>query len=395
MKKLIYLDNAATTKTAPEVVEAMLPYFTENYGNPSSVYEFAGVSKKAVTQSREIIAKALGANDNEIYFTAGGSEADNWALKATAEAYKSKGNHIITTKIEHHAILHTAEYLEKNGYEVTYLDVDENGVVKLEQLKKAIRPTTILISVMFANNEIGTIQPIKEIGDIACQNGILFHTDAVQAFGQLPINVDECHIDMLSASGHKLNGPKGIGFLYIRKGVKIRSFVHGGAQERKRRAGTENVPGIVGLGAAVQRAMDTMEARTSQEIKLRDHLIERVLKEVPYTRLNGHRTLRLPNNVNFSFQFVEGESLLIMLDMEGICGSSGSACTSGSLDPSHVLLAIGLPHEIAHGSLRLTLGEETTMKDIDFVVEVIQKIVEKLRSMSPLYEDFMKKSVRR
>lgn len=395
MKKLIYLDNAATTKTAPEVVEAMLPYFTENYGNPSSVYEFAGVSKKAVTQSREIIAKALGANDNEIYFTAGGSEADNWALKATAEAYKSKGNHIITTKIEHHAILHTAEYLEKNGYEVTYLDVDENGVVKLEQLKKAIRPTTILISVMFANNEIGTIQPIKEIGDIACQNGILFHTDAVQAFGQLPINVDECHIDMLSASGHKLNGPKGIGFLYIRKGVKIRSFVHGGAQERKRRAGTENVPGIVGLGASVQRAMDTMEARTSQEIKLRDHLIERVLKEVPYTRLNGHRTLRLPNNVNFSFQFVEGESLLIMLDMEGICGSSGSACTSGSLDPSHVLLAIGLPHEIAHGSLRLTLGEETTMEDIDFVVEVIQKIVEKLRSMSPLYEDFMKKSVRR
>lgn len=395
MKKLIYLDNAATTKTAPEVVEAMLPYFTENYGNPSSVYEFAGVSKKAVTQSREIIAKALGANDNEIYFTAGGSEADNWALKATAEAYKSKGNHIITTKIEHHAILHTAEYLEKNGFDVTYLDVDENGVVKLEQLKKAIRPTTILISVMYANNEIGTIQPIKEIGDIACQNGILFHTDAVQAFGQLPINVDECHIDMLSASGHKLNGPKGIGFLYIRKGVKIRSFVHGGAQERKRRAGTENVPGIVGLGAAVQRAMDTMEARTSQEIKLRDHLIERVLKEVPYTRLNGHRNLRLPNNVNFSFQFVEGESLLIMLDMEGICGSSGSACTSGSLDPSHVLLAIGLPHEIAHGSLRLTLGEETTMEDIDFVVEVIQKIVEKLRSMSPLYEDFMKKSVRR
>lgn len=395
MKKLIYLDNAATTKTAPEVVEAMLPYFTENYGNPSSIYEFAGVSKKAVSQSREIIAKALGANDNEIYFTAGGSEADNWALKAAAEAYQSKGNHIITTKIEHHAILHTAEYLEKNGFEVTYLDVDENGVVKLEQLKKAIRPTTVLISVMFANNEIGTIQPIKEIGEIACQSGILFHTDAVQAFGQLPINVDECHIDMLSASGHKLNGPKGIGFLYIRKGVKIRSFVHGGAQERKRRAGTENVPGIVGLGAAVQRAVDTMEVRTAQEIKLRNHLIERVLKEVPYTRLNGHHTLRLPNNVNFSFQFVEGESLLIMLDMEGICGSSGSACTSGSLDPSHVLLAIGLPHEIAHGSLRLTLSEETTMEDIDFVVEVIKKIVEKLRSMSPLYEDFMKKAVRK
>lgn len=393
-KKLIYLDNAATTKTAPEVVEAMLPYFTENYGNPSSVYEFAGISKKAVTDSREIIAGALGADQSEIYFTAGGSEADNWAIKAAAEAYKNKGRHIITTKIEHHAILHTCEYLEKQGYEVTYLDVDETGIVKLDQLKRAVRPDTILISVMFANNEIGTVQPIREIGEIAKENGILFHTDAVQAFGQLPINVDEYHIDMLSSSAHKLNGPKGIGFLYIRKGVKIRSFVHGGAQERKRRAGTENVPGIVGFGAAVKRAVETMEERTGKEKELRDHLIERVLKEVPYVRLNGNRTKRLPNNANFSFQFIEGESLLIMLDMEGICGSSGSACTSGSLDPSHVLLAIGLPHEIAHGSLRLTLSDETTMEDIDYTVEAIKKIVERLRSMSPLYEDFVKKSGR-
>ena len=364
MKKMIYLDNAATTKTAPEVVEAMLPYFTEYFGNASSVYGFAGNSKEAMAKARETIANSLGAKANEIYFTAGGSEADNWALKATAEAYKAKGNHIITTKIEHHAILHTAEWLEKNGFEVTYLNVDENGVVKLDELKAAIRPETILISVMFANNEIGTIEPIKEIGEIAKANGILFHTDAVQAFGQVPINVDELNIDMLSSSGHKLNGPKGIGFLYIRKGVKIRSFVHGGAQERKRRAGTENIPGIVGYGAAVERAMNTMKERTDKEIELRDYLIDRILKEVPYTRLNGHRTNRLPNNANFSFQFIEGESLLIMLDMEGICGSSGSACTSGSLDPSHVLLAIGLPHEIAHGSLRLTLSDETTKEDI-------------------------------
>ena len=391
MKKMIYLDNAATTKTAPEVVEAMLPYFTEYFGNASSVYGFAGNSKEAMAKARETIAASLGAKANEIYFTAGGSVADNWALKATAEAYKAKGNHIITTKIEHHAILHTAEWLEKNGFEVTYLNVDENGVVKLEELKAAIRPETILISVMFANNEIGTIEPIKEIGAIAKEHGILFHTDAVQAFGQVPINVDELNIDMLSSSGHKLNGPKGIGFLYIRKGVKIRSFVHGGGQERKRRAGTENIPAIVGYGAAVERAVRTMEERTRKEMELRDYLIDRVLKEVPYTRLNGHRTDRLPNNANFSFQFIEGESLLIMLDMEGICGSSGSACTSGSLDPSHVLLAIGLPHEIAHGSLRLTLSDETTKEDIDFVVEKVKEIVARLRSMSPLYEDFMKK----
>lgn len=392
MKKLIYLDNAATTKTAPEVVEAMLPYFSELYGNPSSIYSLAGESKKAVDHAREIIAGALGAQPEEIYFTAGGTESDNWALKAAAEFYKKKGNHIITTKIEHHAILHTCQWLEKQGFEVTYLNVDENGVVKLEELKKAIRPTTILISVMYANNEIGTIQPIKEIGEIAREHGILFHTDAVQAFGQLLIQVDDCHIDMLSASGHKLNGPKGIGFLYIRKGVKIRSFIHGGAQERKRRAGTENVPGIVGLGKAVERAVSTRKERTDKEKELRDYLIGRVLKEIPYTRLNGHRTMRLPNNANFSFQFIEGESLLIMLDMEGICGSSGSACTSGSLDPSHVLLAIGLPHEIAHGSLRLTLSEETTKEELDFVVESLKKIIDRLRSMSPLYEDFVKKA---
>ncbi|HIT68257.1 MAG TPA: cysteine desulfurase NifS [Candidatus Merdisoma merdipullorum] len=392
MKKLIYLDNAATTKTAPEVVEAMLPYFSEYYGNPSSIYSLAGESKKAVTQARETIAEALGAKPEEIYFTAGGSEADNWALKAAAEYYKNKGNHIITTKIEHHAVLHTCQWLEKQGFEVTYLNVDENGIVKLEELKKAIRPTTILISVMFANNEIGTLQPIREIGQIAHENGILFHTDAVQAFGQVLIQVDEYQIDMLSASGHKLNGPKGIGFLYIRKGVKIRSFIHGGAQERKRRAGTENVPGIVGFGKAVERAVSTMKERTDKERELRDYLIGRVQKEIPFTRLNGHRTLRLPNNANFSFQFIEGESLLIMLDMEGICGSSGSACTSGSLDPSHVLLAIGLPHEIAHGSLRLTLNEEITREDLDYVVENLKKIIERLRSMSPLYEDFMKRA---
>ncbi len=394
MERLIYLDNAATTKAAPEVVEAMLPYFTEYYGNPSSVYGFAARNKNAVDEQRDVIAKALGANSNEIYFTAGGSESDNWALKATAEAYKEKGRHIITTKIEHHAILHTGEYLEKNGCEVTYVDVDENGAVKLEDLKKAIRPDTILISVMFANNEIGTIQPIEEIGAIAREKGILFHTDAVQAFGQIPIDVDKCNIDMLSASAHKLNGPKGVGFLYIRKGVKIRSFIHGGGQERKRRAGTSNVPGIVGLGAATERAVRTMEERTGKERELRDYLIDRVLSEIPYSRLNGHRTERLPNNANFSFQFVEGESLLIKLDMKGICASSGSACTSGSLDPSHVLLAIGLPHEIAHGSLRLTLGEETTKEDIDYVIGTLKEIVSGLREMSPLYEDFIKKDHR-
>jgi len=390
-KNIIYLDNAATTKTKPEVVEAMLPYFTEKFGNPSSVYGFASQNKEAVTVAREQIAKALNALTQDIYFTAGGSEADNWALKAAVEAYKDKGNHIITTKIEHHAILHTCEYLEKNGCEVTYLDVDEYGVVNLEQLKKAIKPTTILISVMYANNEIGTVQPIREIGQIAKEHGVLFHTDAVQAFGQLPIDVIAENIDMLSASGHKLNGPKGIGFLYIKKGLKLRSLIHGGAQERERRAGTENVPGIVGFGKAVELAVAGMEEKIRKETELRDYMIERVLAEIPYVRLNGHRTLRLPNNANFSFQFIEGESLLIMLDMKGICASSGSACTSGSLDPSHVLLAIGLPHEIAHGSLRLTLSEETTKEEIDFTIDRLKEIVANLRNMSPLYEDFVKK----
>lgn len=391
MGKMIYLDNAATTRTAPEVVEAMLPYFTENYGNPSSVYGFASANKEVITGFREKIANVLGAKCEEIYFTAGGSESDNWALIATAEAYASKGKHIITSKIEHHAVLHTCEYLEKKGYDITYLDVDEYGIVDLDQLKASIREDTILISIMFANNEIGTIQPVAEIGEIAHEHGILFHTDAVQAFGQVPIQVDELHIDMLSASGHKLNGPKGIGFLYIRKGVKIRSFIHGGAQERKRRAGTENVPGIVGIGTAAERAARTMEERTGREKELRDYMISRIEAEIPYCRLNGDRTRRLPNNVNFSFQFVEGESLLIMLDMKGICASSGSACTSGSLDPSHVLLAIGLPHEIAHGSLRMTLGEDTTKEDIDVVVDALKEIVQNLRNMSPLYEDFIKK----
>ena len=391
MGKMIYLDNAATTKTAPEVVEAMLPYFTEFYGNASTVYDFAANSKAAIAKGRQQIADVIGAKKEEIYFTAGGSESDNWALKATFEAYKNKGNHIITTKIEHHAILHTCEYLEKRGAKITYLDVDENGVVDLDQLQKAITPETILISVMFANNEIGTIQPIKEIGMIAKEHNILFHTDAVQAFGQVPINVDELNIDMLSSSGHKINGPKGIGFLYIKKGVKIRSFVHGGAQERKRRAGTENVPGIVGYGVAAKRAADSMEERTKKEIELRDYFIGRILNEIPYVRLNGDPKRRLPNNINVSFQFVEGESLLIMLDMKGIAASSGSACTSGSLDPSHVLLAIGLPHEIAHGSLRMTISDETTKEDLDYTLDQIKEIISRLRQMSPLYEDFVRK----
>ena len=391
MEKKIYLDHAATTAVRPEVLEAMLPYFTELYGNPSSVYEFASQNKEAVDIARETIAHALGAKPEEIYFTAGGSESDNWALKATAEAYRDKGRHIITSKIEHHAILHTCQYLEKNGFEVTYLDVDENGIVKLSELEKAIRPDTILISIRYANNEIGTIEPIAEIGEIAHKHGILFHTDAVQAFGQVPIDLEAEHIDMLSASGHKLNGPKGIGFLYIRKGIKIRSFIHGGAQERSRRAGTENVPGIVGMGKAVEIAVETMEERAQKETELRNYLTERILAEVPFVRLNGDRKKRLPNNVNVSFQFIEGESLLIMLDMKGICASSGSACTSGSLDPSHVLLAIGLPHEIAHGSLRMTLGYENTKEQMDYTIESIKEIVAKLRSMSPLYEDYMRK----
>ena len=390
MSKVIYLDNAATTQVYPEVLEAMNPYFTEYYGNPSSIYSFAGEANKAVAKARETLADLIHAKAEEIYFTGGGSESDNWALKATAEAYGDKGKHIITTKIEHHAILHTCEYLEKKGYEVTYLGVDEYGSVRLDELEKAIRPDTILISVMTANNEIGTIQPIEEIGQIAKKHGVLFHTDAVQAFGHIEIDVEKMNIDMLSASGHKINGPKGIGLMYIRKGVKIRSFIHGGAQERSRRAGTHNVPGIVGFAKAAELAKASLGDRIAYETELRDYLIDRVLKEIPYSRLNGERQKRLPNNTNFCFQYIEGESLLILLDQKGICGSSGSACTSGSLDPSHVLLAIGLPHEIAHGSLRLTLSEKTTKEEIDFTIDELKKIVDRLRSMSPLYEDFLK-----
>lgn len=392
MSDLIYLDHAATTAVHPEVLKEMLPYFTDKFGNPSSVYGFAANNKNKLTEARETIAGALGAKPEEIYFTAGGSESDNWALKCTAEAYGVHGGHIITTKIEHHAILHTCKYLEGRGYDVTYLDVDENGLVDLNALEAAIRPDTVLISIMFANNEIGTIEPVKEIGEIAHRHGILFHTDAVQAFGQIPIRVDEMNIDMLSASGHKFNGPKGIGFLYIKKGLKLKSFIHGGQQERGRRAGTENVPGIVGIAKACEIAMTEMEERMKKETELRDYLIERILKEIPYTRLNGHSKKRLPNNVNISFQFVEGESILIMLDMAGICASSGSACTSGSVDPSHVLLAIGLPHEIAHGSLRLTLGYENTKEEMNTVVDNLKRIITNLRNMSPLYEDFVKKN---
>lgn len=392
MSDLIYLDHAATTAVHPDVLKEMLPYFTDKFGNPSSVYGFAANNKNKLTEAREMIAGALGAKPEEIYFTAGGSESDNWALKCTAEAYGVHGGHIITTKIEHHAILHTCKYLENRGYDVTYLDVDENGLVDLNTLEAAIRSDTFLISIMFANNEIGTIEPIKEIGEIAHRHGILFHTDAVQAFGQIPIQVDEMNIDMLSASGHKFNGPKGIGFLYIRKGLKLKSFIHGGQQERGRRAGTENVPGIVGIAKACEIAMAEMEERMKKETELRDYLIERILKEIPYTRLNGHSRKRLPNNVNISFQFVEGESILIMLDMAGICASSGSACTSGSVDPSHVLLAIGLPHEIAHGSLRLTLGYENTKEEMDTVVDNLKRIITNLRNMSPLYEDYVKKN---
>lgn len=387
---MIYLDNAATTKPVPEAVEAMLPYLTEHYGNPSSIYSFSDKSKNVIRDTRDFIAESLHAKSEEIYFTAGGSESDNWALKATAEAYALKGKHIITSKIEHHAILHACQHLEKQGYEITYVGVDENGILNMEELKSAIREDTILISVMFANNEIGTIQPIKEIGALAREHGILFHTDAVQAYAQIPIDVEEMNIDMLSGSGHKFGGPKGVGFLYIRKGIKMRSFIHGGAQERSRRAGTENVPGIAGMGAAAKYSFKIMNEKIKKETEIRDYLIERVLQEIPHTRLNGDRIKRLPGNANFSFRFIEGESMLIRLDQKGICASSGSACTSGSLDPSHVLLAIGLPHEIAHGSLRLTLSEETSKEDIDYVVDNLKEIVAYIRNMSPLYEDFVK-----
>lgn len=378
---MIYLDNAATTKTAPEVVEAMLPYFTEYYGNAGGIYGLGNKSKKAVIEAKETIAATLGAEPNEIYFTAGGTESDNWALKACYEAYRGKGKHIITTKIEHHAVLHTCEYLSKQGVDITYLDVDKDGLIDLEQLERAIRPDTILISVMFANNEIGTIQPVKEIGKIAAEHGILFHTDAVQAYGQLLIDVAECHIDMLSASAHKFNGPKGVGFLYIGKKARIHSFIHGGQQERGRRAGTENIPGIVGMAAAVKRAYRIMQEKTAKEVELRDYMISRVEREISGTRLNGHRTNRLPGNVNFSFTSVESETALIMLDMQGICASGGSACTTGSIDPSHVLLATGSSPETARGALRLTLSEENTKEEMDIVVEELKRIVGKIREM--------------
>lgn len=386
MKKYIYMDNAATTPVKKEVLEEMLPYFTEKYGNPSSVYSLGSMSKRAIEDAREKVAKVLGANSREIFFTGGGSESDNWALKGVAFANFEKGNHIITSKIEHHAILHTCEYLEKKGFEVTYLDVDEYGMIDIEQLKNAITDKTILISIMFANNEIGTIQPIKEIGEIARERKIYFHTDAVQAVGNIKIDVNELNIDLLSLSAHKFYGPKGIGVLYVRQGVKIDPLITGGAQERKRRAGTENVPAIVGLGKAIELAYTNFEEKNNRLIRLRDMLIEKIKSNIPYVRLNGHPEKRLPGNVNMCFEFIEGESLLLSLDMEGIAASSGSACTSGSLDPSHVLLAIGLPHEIAHGSLRLTLGDFNTEEEIDYVVEKLVKIVERLRSMSPLYE---------
>ncbi len=377
--KMIYLDNAATTKMSEEVFDAMKPYFCEQYANPSAIYSFAGSSAKAVDEARKKTAALIGARLEEIYFTAGGSESDNWAIRAAAEFKKTKGKHIITSTIEHHAVLHTCQYLEKHGFEVTYVNVDAQGKIKLDELKAAIRPDTILITMMAANNEIGTIQPLQEIGAIAKKNKILFHTDAVQAYGHIPLNVDEMGIDLLSASGHKLNGPKGVGFLYIRKEVRIGPLIHGGAQERSRRAGTLNTPGIVGMGAAAELAAKCLDVRMKKETELRDYLIERILKEIPHSRLNGHPTDRLPNNANVCFESIEGESLLILLDQQGICASSGSACSSGALDPSHVLLAIGLSHEIAHGSLRMTLSEDTTKEEIDFTVEAIKQIVERLR----------------
>ena len=386
----IYFDNAATTKPRKEVIDKMLPYITEKYGNPSSIYKIARDNKEAVDEARQAVAEAINAKPNEIYFTAGGSESDNWALKGIADSYSDKGRHIITTAIEHHAILHTCEYLESKGFEVTYLPVDEYGIISVEELKSAIREDTILISVMFANNEIGSVQPVAEIGKLAREKGIVFHTDAVQAVGHLPIDVEEMNIDLLSLSGHKLYGPKGIGALYVRKGIKLKPFIHGGAQERGRRAGTENVPGIVGLGEAVRLASAEMEEERARLVSLRDRLIEGILTCIPHSRLNGHPQKRLPGNVNISFEFIEGESMLLLLDMKGICASSGSACTSGSLDPSHVLLAIGLPHEKAHGSLRLTLGHFNTDEDVDVVLRELPPIVQRLREMSPLYEEYLK-----
>lgn len=389
MSKLIYFDHAATTHVKPEVFASMIPYFTEHYGNPSSIHHIGRENRQVVEKAREKVAKALGAKPNEIYFTGCGTEADNWAIKGVAKAYANKGKHIITSAIEHHAVLHTLSALEKEGYEVTYIKPDEYGVINPADVENAIRPDTILITIMFANNEIGTVQDIPEIGRIAKEHGVLFHTDAVQAFGALKIDVTEMNIDLLSVSAHKLYGPKGVGALYIRNGVRPAVYMDGGAQERSKRGGTENVPGLVGFGKAVELAYSDLEETAAYVTSMRDYLIESIEEKIPFIKLNGHRTQRLPNNVNFSFRYIEGESLLLMLDHKNIAASSGSACTSGSLDPSHVLLAIGLPHEIAHGSLRLTIGEETTMEDIDYVVESLVEIVEKLRMMSPLYEEVL------
>lgn len=391
MKELIYMDNAATTQVSEEVLEGMIPYFREHYGNASSIYSIGQVSKKAITEAREKVAKVLNADPKEIFFTGSGTESDNWALRSYAEANKEKGNHIITSKIEHHAVLHVCEYLEKNGFEVTYLDVDSEGFISLEELEKAIKPETILISIMHANNEIGTIQPISEISKIAKEHKIIFHTDAVQTAGILDIDVKELGVDMLSLSAHKFHGPKGVGVLYVRKGLKLPPFMIGGGQERGKRGSTENVAGIVGLGIALENARSIASNDREKLTELRDYLIDKMLEAIPHSRLNGPKgEKRLPGNTNFSFEFIEGESMLLLLDSFGICGSSGSACTSGSLDPSHVLLGIGLPHEIAHGSLRLSLSTENTKEQIDFVVEKTAQVVQRLRDMSPLYEDYLK-----
>ena len=387
---MIYLDNAATTRLSESAFEAMRPYMLDQFANPAGTYSFAGGVANAVEEARKQLASVIGAKASEIFFTSGGTESDNWALKGVMQANAAKGKHLITSAIEHHAILHSAEALKKQGYDVTILPVDSDGVVDLDALEKAIRPDTVLISVMAANNEVGTLEPLEKIGEIAHAHGVLFHTDAVQAFCHVPLDVERMHIDLLSASGHKFHGPKGVGLLYVRKGVKIAPFMDGGAQEKKRRAGTTNVPGIVGMAAAAAEAVAHMDEIAKKEIAVRDHLIARIEKEIPHAKLNGHRTQRLPGNVNFCFRFIEGESMLMLLDDSGVCASSGSACTSGSLDPSHVLLAIGLPHEIAHGSLRLTLSEETTLADADYVVDTLKGIIERLRSMSPLYEDFVR-----
>ncbi|HHU62922.1 MAG TPA: cysteine desulfurase NifS [Clostridiales bacterium] len=385
LNKRIYMDHAATTPVKKEVLEEMLPYFTENFGNPSSVHAFGRRAREAMDLARERVANALNASVDEIYFTSGGSESDNWAIKGVALANKEKGNHIITTQIEHHAVLHACQYLEKHGFKVTYLPVDKYGLVTEEQVLNAITEKTILVTIMFANNEIGTIQPIKEIAKVVRDKGIYFHTDAVQALGSVPIDVKDLDIDLLSLSGHKIYGPKGVGVLYIKKGVKIDAVLHGGAQESNRRAGTENVPGIVGMGKAVELACNNLDKRIDRLTRLRDRLIDGIMSKIPHTILNGHRQKRLPGNVNICFEYIEGESLLLSLDLEGIACSSGSACTSGSLEPSHVLLALGLPHEIAHGSLRLTLGDDNTREDVDYVLEKLPIIVNRLREMSPLF----------